>query len=162
MPVTVIESIALELTSRLEAMIGDDTYETEVREVIRPRRLNDYTPADGQIVVVQGDSEVVEDLSHGGNPPAIARRQTFNIRCHIINDERSRTTIDEITNTFAADVIKAVCLPAATWHQFDGNAIDATWQPYELVSGDGGLDGVNVPIAILYRTDEDNPYIARA
>ena len=162
MSVTVIESIALELTSRLEAMIGDSTYDTSVREVIRPRRLNDYTPADGQIVVTQGSSEVVDELSYPGNPPAIARRQTFNIRCHVINDERSRTTIDEITNTFAADVIKAVCVPVSTWYQFGGYAINADFESFELISGDGGLDGVNVPVSILYRTDENNPYNVRA
>jgi hypothetical protein len=161
MPVTVIESIAIELTSRLEAMIGNSAYETDVLEVIRPRRLNDFTPADGQIVVTQGSSEVSEESSHGGNPPAIARNQTFNIRCHVINDERDDTTIDEITNTFAADVIKAVTT-GANWHNFDGNAINATIESFELISGDGGLDGINVPITILYRTDEDNPYIARA
>jgi hypothetical protein len=161
MPVTVIESIAIELTSRLEAMIGNSAYETDVLEVIRPRRLNDFTPADGQIVVTQGSSEVSEESSHGGNPPAIARNQTFNIRCHVINDERDDTTIDEITNTFAADVIKAVTT-GTNWHNFDGNAINATIESFELISGDGGLDGINVPITILYRTDEDNPYIARA
>jgi hypothetical protein len=161
MPVTVIESIAIELTSRLEAMIGNSAYETDVLEVIRPRRLNDFTPADGQIVVTQGSSEVSEESSHGGNPPAIARNQTFNIRCHVINDERDDTTIDEITNTFAADVIKAVTT-GTNWHNFDGNAINATIESFELISGDGGLDGINVPITILYRTDEDNPYNVRA
>jgi hypothetical protein len=161
MPVTVIESIAIELTSRLEAMIGNSAYETDVLEVIRPRRLNDFTPADGQIVVTQGSSEVSEESSYPGNPPAIARNQTFNIRCHVINDERDDTTIDEITNTFAADVIKAVTT-GTNWHNFDGNAINATIESFELISGDGGLDGINVPITILYRTDEDNPYIARA
>ncbi len=160
MSVTVIESIALELTSRLEAMIGDSTYDTSVREVIRPRRLNDYTPADGQIVVTQGSSEVVDESSYPGNPPAIARRQTFNIRCHVINDERSKTTIDEITNTFAADVVKAVAT-GTNWWSFNSKAIDATFDSFELVSGDGGLDGVNVPISILYRTDENNPYNVR-
>jgi hypothetical protein len=161
MPVTVIESIALELESRLSAMIDDTSYETEVLEVIRPRRLNDFTPADMQIVLTQGSTEVVADLSYPGNPPAIARRQTFNIRCHVMNDEHDQTTIDEVTNTFAADVIKAVTT-GANWEDFDGNAVDATIEAFELISGDGGLAGVNVPVSILYRTDENNPYNVRA
>lgn len=161
MPVTVVEAIAIELTSRLEAMIDNDTYATHVCEVIRPRRLNDFTPIDGQIVVTQGSSEIVDESGYPGNPPAIARRQTFNIRCHVMSDEHDQTTIDEIVNTFAADVVVAVC-QGTQWYSFGSNAVDATWEPTELISGDGGLDGINVPISILYRHDENNPYNVRA
>ena len=61
----------------------------------------------------------------------------------------------------SADVVKAVT-SVDSWYTFDGNAIDAAWQDQEAINADGGVDGVNVPIAITYRTDENNPYARRS
>jgi hypothetical protein len=55
-----------------------------------------------------------------------------------------------------------VCSGSSTWHTFGGLAVDAQWKSPEYVSADGGIDGVNVPIAITYRTDEDDPTEVRA
>jgi hypothetical protein len=44
----------------------------------------------------------------------------------------------------------------------DDNAIDAEFRSPEYVTADGGLDGVNVPIAITFRTDEGDPTSVRA
>ena len=160
MPVTVLEAIAVELETRLNLLVSTN-YDTEVVEVIRPTRLGTWTPQHLQIVLTQGSSEVVEELSYPGNPPSIARRQVFNIRCHVMQDERETTSCETIINTFAADVVKAVC-SETEWWQFDGNSINAEWLNIEDVSADGGVDGVNVPIAVIYRTDEDDPYEVRA
>jgi hypothetical protein len=160
MSLTILETIAVELHRRLSLMVGNTDYGTNVSEVIRPTRLDGFTPKDLQIVLTQGSSEEVEDLMCPGNPPAVARRQTFNVRCHVMSDEESAETIDKQLSTFASDVIRCVCT-GTTWHTFDGNAIDANWLSREDVAADGGLDGVNLPIAIVYRTDENNPYNLR-
>lgn len=157
MPVAVCESIALELKSRLDAMIGDDAYTTEISEVQRPKRFADFTPRNNQIVLTQGASDRVPELDRPGNPPAIAIRQTFNIHCHIMQDERGHETIDELLNAFHADVVKAIASGSSTWHTFDGNAIDATWGSLQFVAADGGIDGVTIPLAITYRVSEDDP-----
>lgn len=160
--VSVLETIANVLYERLLTLVNNSEYTNNVIEVIRPTRQGNYTPQDMQIVLTQGSSEEIEDLHCPGNPPAIARQQIFNIRCHVVNDENSSEAIDSRLNSIASDVIQSVCYPASTWHNFDGNAIDAAWQQREQVSADGGIDGINVPIAITYRTDETNPYNVRA
>lgn len=162
MPVTVIEQIAIELQTRLELLTDiDSDYTTKVIEVIRPPQRGVWTPQDLQIVLTQGSSTVIDNLSYPGNPPAIARRQVFNIRCHLLIDERSDDMLDEQINTFAADVISVVT-SETNWHNFNNLAIDARFIDFEQVDEDGGVAGVNVPIEIIYRTNENDPYTVRA
>jgi hypothetical protein len=160
--VSVLEMIANVLYERLLTLVNNSTYTNNVIEVVRPTRNGNYTPQDMQIVLTQGPSSRVEDLDCPGNPPAVAKQQIFNIRCHVLNDEASTEAIDSRLNSIASDVVQAVSLPGSTWHNFDGNAIDAAWQDTESVNADGGIDGINVPIAIIYRTDENSPYNVRA
>lgn len=164
MPVTstVLESIAVALFDRLEAMVGSDDYQTEVASVLRlPRNGGEYSIEHLQIVIRQGSDDIDSELSYPGNPPAIAHRQTFNLRCHVLTSERDTDPVEPIVNAFAADVIK--CLTAgADWYQFGGTAIDATVGAVEQVNEDGGIDGFSLPIVILYRVDENNPYNSRA
>jgi hypothetical protein len=161
MPVSVLESISIVLFERLKLLVDQTTYNTNVCEVIRPTRFGTWTPQHLQIVLTKGGEEVDEELSHPGNPPAIARRQTFNIRCHVMTDEQDLDAVETVINTFAADVVKVVCTEA-NWYQFGGLSINAEWLPVEDVQADGGADGVNVPIAIIYRTSEGDPYTVRA
>ena len=161
MPLTIVERIAQELYARLEAMIGDDAYETAVCQVVRPTRFGDYTPQDKQILMTQGNLEHVPELSIPGNPPGIARRQVFNIRCHLMTDENSETPIEADINLFASDVIRAVTTPSAAWHTFDGLAIDAEIRDFEFITADGSLDGINIPVAVTYRVSEYDPTVSR-
>lgn len=155
MPLAVVEQIAQVIKSRLDAMIGDSAnYAIDVIEVVRPTRFGDFTPIDRQIVLVQGPQEQVAELSHPGNPPATAFRQIFQIRCHLLSSERDTATIDEQLNLFQADIVKAITSAGSTWHTFDNLAIDAQFMSVEYVSADGGIDGVNCPLAVTYRTDE--------
>lgn len=161
MPVTVCESIALELYDRLLVLVGNTTYPIDIVEVVRPTRLGNYTPRDMQIVLTQGESEVVEELSCPGNPPAIARRQRWNCHCHLMNDETSEESIDARINEFYGCVVQAICDPANEWHTFGGYAIDAMIGDPEMINADGGIDGVTVPVYATYRTDENDPYELR-
>jgi hypothetical protein len=108
MPVAVVETIALALKSRLDAMVGSGSYSTEISEVQRPKRFADFTPRHNQIVLTQGPLDRVGELDRPGNPPANAYRQTFNIHCHVMQDERGQEAIDEMLNAFHADVVKAI------------------------------------------------------
>ena len=78
-----------------------------------------------------------------------------------MSDEQDIEAIETVINTFAADVVKAVCSPTE-WYHFLGNSINANWLSTESITADGGLDGVNVPIAIIYRTSENDPYTVRS
>jgi hypothetical protein len=159
---TVVESIAEELLLRLRTLVNNTIYNTKVTEVIRPRRLEDRTIRDRQIVMTDGPHDRIPELDHEGNPPAEAWRITFNLYLHVQNDERKCESIDKVIHTFAADVKKAVCSVDSRWHTFGEKAIDATWQSMESIQSDGTFDGVNLPIAITYRIDEDDPYQVRA
>jgi hypothetical protein len=158
MSVTVLERIALVLVGRLENMAAIGTYPSEI---LRPTRLNTSTPKHLQVILTQGSAKVIGELSYPGNPPAIAREVTFNIRCHVMSDEQSNEPIETIINTFAADVVKCVCTQTE-WYNMDGLAINAIWVDTEDINADGGIDGVNVPLSIIYRTSENDPYAVRA
>lgn len=161
MSLSVLESISVELARRLTLLVDNTTYDTKVVEVIRPTRFGTWTPQHLQIVLTKGQEEVVDELSYPGNPPSVARRQTFNIRGHVMTDEQDLDAVETVINTFAADIVKVVCTEA-NWYQFGGMSINADWLPVEDIQADGGVDGVNVPIAILYRTSEGDPYTVRA
>jgi hypothetical protein len=161
MPLTILESIADTLHSRLSAMISDPvTYPIEVREVIRPTQYGSFTPTDRQIVLTQGPAVRNEQLSCPGNPPAVAWDQQFNLRLHIRQDERSFESIDTIQNAFVGDVQKCVCSPGSSWHNFGGYAINARWGQSQPFTSDA-IEGVNLPIVITYRVSEDDPYEQR-
>lgn len=166
----VIERIAEALLYRLRLLTAGYSVFTPVLEVIRPTRLGGFTPRHLQIVVTQNAPERVTDYDLPGNPPATAWVVQFNIRCHVLPSEKDTTEVDEIVNTMAADVVKVVCDETAelpefvdtAWHTFRDLAIVAEWQTQETIDSDGSSDGINVPLAVTYRTDETNPYIARA
>lgn len=164
MPVTIArpisEQIAQALFERLEYLVAGYSAYTPVSEVIRPTRLGGFTPKHLQIVLTQEAPERNEELSCPGNPPSVAWNQRFNIRCHVMPSERDPTPVDEIINTMAADVQQVVS-DATDWHTFGSLALNAEWQTHENIDGDGSYDGVNVPIVITYRTDENNPYVKR-
>jgi hypothetical protein len=158
----VVERIADVIITRLEVLRDNANAEVDVTEVVRPKRLDAYTPKDGQIVVTQGANDREPELDHAGNPPAVARRQVFNIRCHVMNSEKSTDAVDEIVNTFAAEVIKAITTPQSEWHNFGSLAIDAEFDSFENIDSDGSFDGINLPLAVIYRTSENDPYTVRA
>lgn len=160
MSVTVAESIAIEIQTRLETLI-DGQELTQVVEVIRPLVRGDFTPEDNQIVVTQGDTEEVPELSYPGNPPATCWETTYNVRCRILPSEADTDTKGQLTNQFFADVIKAITTPAEIWHQFGGYAINARLGAIANNNSEA-FEGVTVPVIVQYRTDENNPYEVRA
>jgi hypothetical protein len=162
MATPVSELIASVLESRLNLLTVDGDYETTVCEVVRPTRLGTWTPQDLQIVLTQDSPQINEELSYPGNPPAVAYEMQFNVRCHVMTDERDETAVDTTCNRFAADVVKAVCSTGTDWYTMGGYAINAQWQAYENIDGSGSLDGVNVPLLVTFRTDEGNPYTVRS
>lgn len=167
MPVTefrpVVERIADEVLQRLYMLsVGDSEY-IVANEVIRYNRSDTYTPKDKQIVLTQGANERIPELDHPGNPPAVCRQQTFNIRCHVIPSEKDDTASDQYVNQMVMEAMAAITDDAATWHNFNGLAIDAEFGATENIDDDGsGIDGANLPLLVRYRTDENNPYNVRA
>lgn len=162
MPVTLArpinERIAVTLFNRLRYLTAGYTSTSPIREVIRPKRREDMHPQHMQLVLTQDDPEELPELFVPGNPPRIAWSMRFNIYCHVMPSEKDPTPIDEYTNVVAADVVRAITLGSADWFRFGGLAIDAQFQPIEMIDAEGGIDGCNVPLVVAYRTSELDPY----
>ena len=161
MSVTVVEQIAQVIESRLRNLLVDGE-NTVVTEVVRPSSIGQYTPQDMQIVMTQGETVINEELGCPGNPPATCFETTFNIRCHSVPDETLETAKDSYLNEFAADVRKVICSPQNSWHNFGSLAIDARFESTETITSEASPNGINIPLTVLYRTDENNPYNVRA
>lgn len=165
MPLTetlpVVSRITDELFDRLNRLTAGYSDYTYVYEVIRSYRIGQYTPRHLQIILTRGDRERAAELDCFGNPPAIAYRQRFDIRCHVLPSEEDTTPVDQYCDIFEADVVKVVC-DATRWHTFGGVALSADWEQPEPIVSEGGIGGVNVPLVVTYRIDEGNPYNVRA
>jgi hypothetical protein len=159
MSVTICDQINAVILDRLEAMIGNpDDYQTDFVEVVQPTRVGEFTPTDRQVLLVQGDDEILDDMSIPGNPPGICHNQKWNIRCHLLPDE---TSGEDIVNQAAADIIKAITTPNDSWHNMDGLALDSKIDAPVFVSFDGGPDGVSIVLSVMYRVSEYSPYVSR-
>lgn len=158
----VVERIAVRLFERLQMLAAGASDFVKVREVIRPTRIEDFTPKHMQVVLKQADVEDVPELSFPGNPPVKAKRQRFDVHCHLLPSEKDPTPIDEYATTLEAEVSKAITAGDADyWHTFGGLAVDAQIGPREPIAADGGVDGFTLPVFVVYRTPEQDPYTAR-
>ena len=165
MPITalapVITLISNEIFERLQHLITDTTGAYSFCDVVRPTKLATYTPKHGLIVLTKGAIARVYELDNPGNPPAIAYQQTFLIRVHISPSERDETPVELFEDIAEAEIVKAI-RNSDTWHQFDGNAINAQFEAVQTATSDGGYDGIAIPLNVVYRVAEDDPYTVRA
>ncbi len=151
---TILNQITDKLANRLEST-------AIATEVIRPKRLGDWTPRNNQVVIipVSDDMEPNEDWSCQGNPPAQAWTLPVLLVCTQKDDETTTEDIDSKKSTYAAEVMKAVTSPAAWWN-WDGLAVDSRFGP--ITDYDGGeIAAHQVTLNIIFRTDENNPFNAR-
>jgi len=164
---TVIERIAVEIVRRIEAITIDNGYSFNVAGVVRPDRLGrEVNPKDRLIVVYQGESQYNEELSHGGNPPAIAYDTEFSIKCFSRESDKLNAEVASSANEILAAVRKALVNEASNpsvWYQMAGDAIICNWGTVTPFSpGETSHAGGTIPLTVTHRESEDNPYIARA
>jgi len=167
MPTPVVELIALEIVRRLEAITIENDYTFSVCSVVRPNRLGEgYSPEDKMIVLTQGDSVRNDDLSHPGNPPAIAYDVKFEIECIVRTSDFDPDEYNPEQSERGSQIIKALrdeATDTGTWHTMDGNAVLADIgdvKQFPVSAGDH--NGVTVDLNIIYRTSENDPYTVRA
>ena len=166
MPTPVPELIALEIVSRLELITVANGYAFNVPQVVRPNRKGDnWERKHLSIGVLQGESERVPELDCPGNPPALCYRVVFNLECVCKDSEIDSPDAAHATNEneIAAAVVKAITDDGATWYTMNGNAIDSeigTHTPFS--SPEGEANGVQIPISVMYRVSENDPFQVRA
>lgn len=159
------ELIALELKTRLEKITAVNGYPFTVPKVERPnRKAYEHEGRNLTLLIVQGDEIPNEGLSHEGNPPAIAYDAIYNIHGIVKNSDRDSTADSTTENALASAIRKAVIdSNQNTWHQFDGNAIDAAFgQVAPFVTPEGDRRGITVPLIVTYRVSETDPETVRA
>jgi hypothetical protein len=161
MALAVAEQIAHKLAQRLQTIDEDDGFETTVNgTVVRPAKIWTGNLKDYQIIIAQGTALLNAALSRPGNPPASAWDQTFTIFGELRPSEDDSTPFDALCSEFAADIIRAVTTPVASWYNWDGLAINSTITGIERINGEE-VSGVAVELMVTFRTDENNPYQER-
>jgi len=170
MATAVPELISIEIASRLEAITIANGYSFNIAEVVRPsRKGSNWLRAHLGVGVLQGDSDRVPELDCPGNPPALCYSVQFTLVCVCKDSEIDDQYIDggqahaTSENDMAAAVVKAITNDGTTWHTMNGNAIDTdigTHTPFS--SPEGEMNGVQIPISVMYRVAENDPYTVRA
>jgi hypothetical protein len=102
----ILEQIALALVDVLEDITEHGGYSVTVSEVVRPTRLEDYTPQHLAIALTQPDPDEDEDQEGAGSLKMWI--QPFQVHCFIQVSDKDETPIDTLANRFRADVEKAV------------------------------------------------------
>lgn len=161
MSLPIVEEIALVIADRVAEVTTDNGYYVNVPTVHRPGRNPTQSIVDNLVVLTMGDADRNDDLSPQGSPPGIAWNQQFHLLCYLKPDDTDDTPMDTLMSVFAADVMKAVCTPAASWWTFDNNAVIAQWQSFQRMENDGTFDGFVLTLLVIYRTNETDPYTVR-
>lgn len=164
MPDTAVpELIALEIVGRLQTITTVNGYAFNVASVTRlSRHAREWTLKNLSIAVQQANDEPVEELNHEGNPPAMAYQVTFNLHAFVRESDKTDTPHSTSENMMVAAIKKAIVSDGVGWYSFNGNAIDGSWgQVSPFQSPDGDHAGVTIPLTVLYRISETNPYEVR-
>lgn len=155
------ERIAAEIESRVAVLLGGSKPNTPLVAVLRPKRIEDFTPEHMLAVLTADDPIENTDLSYAGNPPGVAYDQRHNIAVYLMPSERDPTPIDTYINTAAADVAESLTDSGAGWHTMGGLAIDSKIEPMEQIAASGGIDGLVVPVTVTFRVSERSWYANR-
>lgn len=161
----VIERIAQAIITRLQAITVGNGYPFTVPSVDRvDRDVAEWTTRNLTIAVRQGATRENEQMTHEGNPAAIAYDTVFQLHGFVRHPTRGvATDEDQKTENQLDAAIKKSIAGTHDWQNFGGEAIDATWvQTTPFVSPEGDHAGISVGLVVTYRISENDPTEARA
>ena len=163
MATPIVEQISVKIRNRLLAITTGNGYETTVSSVVRPRRIEETSPADNQLWLTQEDITKNEDLSTHGNPPTQGWNVVFRIAGILKPAESLSTAADTLRNIFWGDVVGAITTPTTgDWAQWDGLAYNSTISGVEpYTAPDGESSGFSVMITVMFQTPENDPFTVR-
>jgi hypothetical protein len=158
-PIAAVEQIARKVKARLANVTAANGY-SYTAIVKRPDRFGgNWTLADKQLVLWQGD-EQRDRMTDSGRRTLVYRWQEFLIAVLCINTTADKTTpIEDTINERVAEVTAALCTPEdedADWATFDGLTCEAEFsERLDLVFEETTV-GQLLPLRVLYRTPEDD------
>jgi hypothetical protein len=153
------ERIVAAIATQLVTITKGADYNYTPSEVLRPFRTGqNYTPQDLGIYVLQAGERrfTTDDIT--GNPPGLAWRLVVTCDLVISVSEESTTPMDTMLNLFEADVRKALMAD----NQWGGLALRSELGACEYPEPTKGIEGVTVPIVIIYRVAENDPTVNMA
>lgn len=155
------ELIAGVLTSRLENITIYNGYAFDVAEVTRPNRFGTNTTYRHLGIIVEQRNGVRNPaIDIPGNPPAIGYDQEYAVRC-IVRDRAGGEAHAVNENEMVANAVKALTA-ASNWHSVNGYALDTKFGDVEpFISDTGEFNGATIPVIVLYRVNENNPFTSR-
>jgi hypothetical protein len=156
----VIELIVQDVVDRIaEITTANGYHQTLVaRRPIRGNLEGLENPENGVVLVIQGDPEENEDISVEGNPKAKGWTQPIYLQCFVIAAHDDTTTpLDKLVNRVEADVVKKLLADRTR----GGHAIDTIPRASDRYTDGPQATGVLMQFDVIYRTDEDDPYIER-
>lgn len=160
MAIPVSEQIAVKVKERLSLIDELDGYEVTASDVVRPTRIAQHSPQDYLLVVTVDKLAPNRESSYPGNPPAQGWDMEIGIVAECRPSEEDAAAIDALRHVFSADVIKAIT-DADQWHTWDGLAVNSNYGEVSTIDTETG-SALRIPLVVQFRTDENNPYNARA
>ncbi len=155
----VIERIAKEIQSRLEAVLMSGGYEFDVVAVKRPGRNGAGITQENYLVLLeQGDTEQNEELTRASATGLQnAWDQMFVVTCYLRPSDSDDTENDLLANQAISELTRAIALDGdVAWHTFGNLAINAAFTGQEQFLDESGA-GVKLRLQVTYRTDEFDP-----
>jgi hypothetical protein len=155
------ETIAQEVVARLQQITTANGYNFNVSSVDRPpKNAKQWRPRHYGIVVDQKQATENEELSHPGNPPAMAFDLDFEITGFVLLSDEATASSDPQSSDMEAAIKKAIA-EDLHWYNWDGNAVNSQWGESQFIE-EPDYAGVIVQLTISYRVSETNPYAVRA
>lgn len=154
----VSEQIAGVLVTRLEQIAIANGYTFDVVSVDRPNsKANEWRPRHLSIVVVQDTTEMNEEVSCPGNPPACGYDTSYSIHGFVLPSDRSTETYLPQVNAMELAIKEAVTQNDVNWVHFGSLALIAEFGVSEpFLAAEGDNQGVTVPLKVTYRVNELN------
>ena len=129
---------------------------TDVEGVYRPKKQGDFPVRDKVVVLTHSDIETDEENSCAGNPPRTAWIIPIRVSAIIVPDDDDNESIETRMDDFIVACSFALT-NADDWHQFGGNAINATLGPSAYFNpADDSARGVYFICRVTYRVEETN------
>ena len=152
MTTPIIENIAVDVASAVDAITTGNGFNQNL-VAVRPKRQDwkDVTPVDGNVLIVQGDSEKVY-LGSG----IISWRQRFELNAIVLDDDDAATSIDTRLNQVRSDIEKKFAEANLITNANEGLYLEGAAK----FANDVGHSGITVFIDIQYRVKENDPYTA--
>lgn len=163
--VAISEQIVVELKRRLEQISIANGYSIDLADVVRPKRIDEGAYEDHTLFINEPSITPNSEMSCPGNPPATAWNMAIELNGLLRQSENDTNPRNTARHNFVSEIILAITNEATTpdaWHTWEGLAINTTWgEITDSVDGDGTDSGFVFSINIVFRTDENDPFVAR-